>query len=233
MLPPQSDTFAFETFSYLKQVDSSKLDQAEKNHLTFERLKNYITKRPGEIFFGEQFLWINKYLDTASLNILFNLFDSSIQKLYAERFNAIKIRASILPGKKFPEMILTDTLNQLFKITDLKGKVVLIDFWASWCVPCRAEMPHMITLYEKYKSKGFVVVAISIDEHKEDWLKAIRNDSLPWMHFCELVSVDNSIISKKWGVFSIPYKILIDKNGVIVDKDMPVEMLDEKLVKLL
>ena len=227
-----ADTFAYRTASYLKQIDSSNLTQEKKNQLEFEKIKRYITARPKDGFIGQQLLWFNKYMDSARLEILFTLFDTSIQHLYAEEFTRIKIRSKFLPGKPFPEMILVDSLKKSLKLADLKGKVVLIDVWASWCKPCRAEMPELIALYKKYKNKGFVVIAVSLDDNKEDWLKAIRDDSLPWMHFCELVDVDHNNFRKKWGINSIPYNLLIDKNGILVDKAVSMDTLERDLLNL-
>jgi thiol-disulfide isomerase/thioredoxin len=136
-----------------------------------------------------------------------------------------------MPGSSFPEMILIDTSRKSLRVKDLKGKVILIDFWASWCQPCRAEMPKLISLYERYKNKGFVVIAISLDEHKENWLKAIREDSLPWMHFCNLVDMDNNMLCKKWGINTIPSNFLINKDGILLDKDVSMDILERALLK--
>ena len=231
--PNQSDSFKDETFSYLKKIDSSSLPQLEKNKLEFEKIKQYINKRPKDDWYGLQLLWFNKYFDTAKLDTLFNLFDTSTQNQIAGNFGPIKIRSKLLPGSSFPEMILVDSSRQPLRVADLKGKVVLIDIWASWCKPCRAEMPKLISLYEKYKNKGFVVIAISLDEHKEEWLKAIRDDSLPWIHFCDLVDPNNNILGKKWGINSIPYNFLIDKDGILADKEVSLDKLERELSKLL
>lgn len=233
MPPPQSDSFAYETYSDLKHIDSSVLSQEQKNELTFEKLRNFISKRPGDGFWGDQLLLSNRNYDTTRLDILFKIFDTSIQKQYAEHFTALRIQSSLMRGKRFPEMILMDSLKRPLNIADLKGKVVLIDFWASWCGPCRAEMPKLISLYKKFKDKGFVVIAVSLDENKEDWLKAIHDDSLPWIHFCDLVSVDNNSLSKKWGIFSIPYYFLINKDGILLDKGESMEISEKELSKLL
>ena len=125
-----------------------------------------------------------------------------------------------------------DTGGKKFKLDTLKGKVVFIDCWFPACPPCRAEMPKLISLYEKYKDKGFVVITISLDEHKEKWLKAIHDDSLPWIHFCDLVDIEKNILSKKWGIVSIPYNFLIDKNGILVDKEISLDKLERELFKL-
>ena len=227
-----SDTFAYETFTYLKKIDSSILPQTEKNKLQFEKIKQYISRNTKDVWYGQQLLRFTKYFDPIQIDTLFNLFDTSTQNQMAALLTPLKIRSKLLPGSSFPEMILIDSSKRSLKITDLKGKVVLIDIWASWCKPCRAEMPKLISLYEKYKDKGFVVITISLDEHKEKWLKAIHDDSLPWIHFCDLVDIEKNILSKKWGIVSIPYNFLIDKNGILVDKEMSLDKLERELFKL-
>jgi thiol-disulfide isomerase/thioredoxin len=229
----RSDTFAYETFTYLKQIDSSILPQTEKNKLQFEKIRQYISKNQKDVWYGQQLLWFTKYLDPARVDTLVNLFDTSTQKQMAVVLSALKIRSKLMPGNSFPEMILVDSSNRPLNIADLKGKVVFIDMWASWCKPCRAEMPGLISLYKKYKNKGFVVIAISLDEHKQEWLNAIRDDSLPWIHICDLVSMENNILRKKWGIMSIPYNFLINKNGILVDKEVSLDKLERELLKLL
>ena len=233
LMADPADTFAYKTITYLEQIDSSVLPQTEKNELEFQKMKQYISKRPNDVWIGQQLLWFNKYIDAEKLDTLFNLFDTSVQNQIAQVYIPVKIRSKLVPGKSFPEMILVDSLKHSLRIADLKGKIIFIDIWASWCVPCRAEMPKLISLYEKYKNKGFVVIAVSLDDNKEKWLKAIRDDSLPWIHFCELVDVENNIFGKKWGINSIPYNFLIDKDGILVDKQVSTDILEGKLLKLL
>jgi len=130
-------------------------------------------------------------------------------------------------------MILTDTTNQLLDISSLKGKIVFLNVWASWCVPCRAEIPELIRLYEKYKNKGFIIIGISLDDDKTKWLKAIAKDVQPWNQYCELKTWRNNSMLNKWGITGIPYNFLIDRQGKLNDKEINIDLLEEKIKELL
>lgn len=137
----------------------------------------------------------------------------------------------IVGGKAIPfEQQSSD--GKLIRLTDYRGKYVLLDFWASWCAPCRQESPHLVKAYEKYKSKNFDVLAVSLDSNKESWLKAIKDDGLNWKHVSDLKGWKNSV-SILYAVRAVPTNYLIDPNGVIVAKDLRGEELEIALEKLL
>lgn len=111
-------------------------------------------------------------------------------------------------GRKVPEIILKDTSGKDVKFSSLKGKVVLIDFWASWCGPCRRANKHLKKLYEKYKDNGFEIFSISVDDSKSAWKKAIREDKTGWLHV-----LDEKNLANAWRIQYIPTTFLIDKEG--------------------
>lgn len=123
------------------------------------------------------------------------------------------------------------------KLSDFKGKYVLIDFWASWCGPCRQENPNLVEAYQKFKDKNFTVLGISLDggntrTTKEQWLKAVEDDKLTWTHVSDLQGWNNEV-SKAWGIKGIPANFLIDPNGKIVAKDLRGGALHAKLSEIL
>ena len=132
-------------------------------------------------------------------------------------------------GEKASEISLPDTKGSNLSLSSLQGKVVLIDFWASWCGPCRRSEPELKKLYEKYQSKGFEIYGISVDEDKFAWKTAIKQDKINWLH----VNDDKGVVAGKWNVMYIPYTYLLDKTGKVVAVNPSHQQLDELIQKLL
>jgi len=132
-------------------------------------------------------------------------------------------------GSKAPDFQAKDTDDKVVKLSDYLGKsYILIDFWASWCIPCRKESPELKDVYEKYKEKGLEIISVSLDHKTEHWLEAIQQDGLPWIQWVDYNAWAGEGV-KTYGVRLIPYKFLIDKDGIIVAKNLRGEDL-EKLV---
>ena len=114
----------------------------------------------------------------------------------------------------------------------IKGKVKVIDFWASWCGPCRGENPNVVKVYEEFHPKGLEILSVSLDNNKEAWLKAIEDDKLTWNHVSDLQGWNNAA-AQLYGVNGIPHLIVLDENNVIVAKNLRGDALKEKIAELL
>ena len=132
-------------------------------------------------------------------------------------------------GKPAPEIALSDPKGNIRKLSDLKGKTVLIDFWASWCGPCRRENPNVVKAYQKYNKDGFEVFSVSLDKAKEPWLKAIADDGLIWPNHVSDLKYWDCEAAGTYGVRSIPFTVLVDKEGNIIGHNFRGPMLEEKL----
>lgn len=129
-----------------------------------------------------------------------------------------------------PDFTQPDQSGKTISLSDYKGKYVLIDFWASWCHPCRDENPNLVKQYNLYKNKNFTILSVSLDERKEDWLKAIKEDKLPWKQVSDLKR--NNEAKVKYGVQSIPDNFLINPDGKIIAKNLRGEELNKKLAEV-
>jgi peroxiredoxin len=135
-------------------------------------------------------------------------------------------------GAFAPELAFENPNGKIMKLSDLKGKVVLLDFWAAWCRPCRSENPNVVKVYNKYRDKGFDVYSVSLDRDKESWVKAIEADGLIWPNHVSDLGFWNSKGAKIYGVSSIPATFLLDKEGRIVAKNLRGAALENALKEL-
>lgn len=135
-------------------------------------------------------------------------------------------------GSPAPDFTQQDVEGKDVKLSSFKGKYVLIDFWASWCGPCRQENPNVVNAYNKYKSKNFTVLGVSLDRTKDKWLEAIKADNLVWTHVSDLKFWSNAV-AVQYKVQSIPQNYLVDPNGLIIAKNLRGEELQSRLAALL
>ena len=137
-------------------------------------------------------------------------------------------------GRIAPAFTQNDTLDQPVQLSSLRGKYLLIDFWASWCGPCRQENPNVVKVFNQYKDKNFHVLGVSLDREgqKEKWMKAIHDDKLTWTHVSDLKFWNNAV-SRQYGIQAIPQNLLLDPEGKIIAKNLRGEALVKKMQELL
>lgn len=168
-------------------------------------------------------------LNDVMTNLDTNLNASPYMPLLEDYLNTLK-RTDI--GMLFVSFMMQDTTGVYLPIVDLIGEnYLLVDFWASWCRPCREENPNLVAVYNDFKDKGFDILGVSLDRDKDSWMKAIRDDRLTWHHVSDLLYWENRA-AKIYGVRSIPSNVLIDPDGIIIAKNLRGEALREKLEEI-
>jgi peroxiredoxin len=135
-------------------------------------------------------------------------------------------------GKEAPDFELPDVNGKVMSLKSLRGKFVLVDFWASWCKPCRNENPNVVSAYQQFKDKNFTILGVSLDKEKEGWVKAIADDQLTWSHVSDLKFWDSKVVPL-YGIEGIPFNVLIDPEGKVIAKDLRGSELHAKLNEVL
>ena len=157
-----------------------------------------------------------------------------MKKIIFLGFILMSITAMAQPkiGSLSPEIVLKDVNGNPVSLSSLKGKVVLIDFWASWCGPCRRANKHLVSIYPSLKTKGFEIYSISIDEDVADWKRAIASDKITWLQVIENGGW-NAPVASQWKIEQIPTSYLLDKQGKIIARDLEGRQLEKEVARLL
>ncbi len=179
-------------------------------------------------------LLLAKSVPVKKASTLFETFSDEIKSTQPGKrlTELLKTAKATAVGERAPEFSGPSPDGSELVLNEVKGKLTLIDFWAAWCKPCRMENPNIVSVYQKYKDKGFDVLGVSLDRKREDWLAAIESDGLDWNHISNLQYFQDPI-AKLYNINAIPAAFLIDENGVIVAKDLRGAALEEKVAELL
>lgn len=201
-----------------------------------EKMKKYIKDHPDSYINANLIKSIAYYLDGYELENLLNSISedvSSIPEMIELRKKADVLK-TVAIGQKAPDFEMTDMNGSNVRLYDILEdcELLLIDFWAAWCGPCRNENPNILEVYNEYKDDGFDVIGISLDRDRESWLGAIKSDGLPWTQVSDL-NYWNCPVASQYGVTAIPTSYLIDRDATIIGKNLRGSMLGEKVKSLL
>ncbi len=174
------------------------------------------------------------YKDTAKLENAINILDKSLDKndFVIGLNKTLDIAKKTAIGQPAMDFTQNDVNGKPVSLSDYRGQVVLVDFWAAWCGPCRGENPNVVEAYNKYNKKGFTVLGVSLDKDKARWLEAIEKDGLTWTQVSDLKYWDNEVAAM-YGIRSIPANILVGKDGKILAKNLRGKALHEELAKIM
>jgi peroxiredoxin len=197
--------------------------------------KDFVRNNPSSYVTPAILLNVSYEMGPDELESMINGLDSTIASLpqiktMQERLEKMKV---VAVGQKAPDFTMNDAKgNPVSLFSKVGSKLLLVDFWAAWCRPCRQENPNVVKIYNEFHKKGFDVFGVSLDQKKEDWLKAIADDKLTWTHVSDLKYWGNEA-AKQYAVSSIPSNFLLDENGIIIGRNLTGDDLYNKVKEIL
>lgn len=223
----------------VKEADLSKMEQ---EYLRLEKklnqaIRNYVRDYPNRYRSAKLLEEAKVDWGRDSCQVLFNALSPELQQhpSLAQLRLFLEIGGEVRVGDQAPSLVGLSPKDDTLSLDQWRGKWVLLDFWASWCGPCRAENPELVKLYQRFQSRGLEIFAVSLDEKKADWIKAIEQDQLTWQHISDLKGFE-SVFAYRFGINAVPTKFLINPTGQVVARDieldaMFVEYLEKHLPK--
>ena len=236
---------AFASINKMKGVDHevlrAKSDSVGQLYKAWQLnyINDFVAKNPGSV--AGLYMFSNYYLFESSMPIanveaMLGKFSSEAKgsMYYANLIKDLQKRKRVLPGKQAPEFTLLKRDSSSFNLSATRGKYVMIDFWASWCKPCREAIPHWKEVYQKYKDKGFEIVSVSNDARWKDWFQAMDQEKMPWIQLCDEFPVKNMTakVATLYQIPSLPSYVLLDKDGKILVHTIEEKEIDSKLAEV-
>ena len=211
--------------TYLKQV----LNTSNNPTIDAIALSMAMTSFPTSDFESSMSNMLQKYPSSEALKGVKQVYDQRAAQMAQQQSRS---QGNSWVGKQAPELALPDATGKIVSLASYKGKYLLVDFWASWCGPCRLENPNVVRAYNEFKGKNFAILGVSLDSKKEAWQQAIHEDNLSWTHVSDLKFWQSDAV-RTFGFDAIPYNVLIDPQGKVIAEGLRGDDLESKLKEVL
>jgi peroxiredoxin len=228
--------------AFLKAKNEGEIEKAQELEMKFDQIEEAqketaleMVAQNSDNVLAPYLVWGTLAYDLSleELRKLTSRFSPEIaESIYVVQINDhISVLNKVAIGQPYRDIVLEDPEGNIKKLSDLEGKLILVDFWASWCGPCRRENPNVVALYNEFKDKNFDIFGVSFDRDGVKWKQAIEEDQMTWHHVSDLAGW-NSAAGKLYGVRAIPHTVLISPEGIIIEKNLRGEALRSKVAEL-